>query len=194
MQHRFLAVLAAVMALSMLACGLTEGLGDLVAGIDDATQGTDDIVERLDDLDLDDLDPEDLEDLEGLDDIIEDLGELELDDDLAIPPSVSLGELPEGYPEQEFPVYEGADATILGGGKQEIDDGLFYNVVVGTNDDTETVEQAIRDTFEEASDEFEEMVGGGTFIGVKGAWQYAIVVSGESDGYQALITYAIERE
>lgn len=188
MQHRFLAVLAAVIALSMLACGLVEGLGGVVEGIGDIVEGVDGIVENLDGLDLDDLD------LENLEDLIENMDGIEFDDDLTIPPSVSLGKLPEGYPEQEFPVYEGADATILGGGKQEIDGIPFYNVVVGTNDDTQTVEQAIRATYEEASDEFEEMIGGGTFIGVKGEWQYAIVVSGESDGYQALITYAIERK
>ncbi len=212
MQRKILVVLAAVVALSMLACGLTERVGNLTEGLGDLVEGIGDLdMDRLGDLveGLGDLDLEGLGDLvgeldgvtDGLDDLIDnlddflgDLGDIDPEGDIELPPSISLGELPEGYPRQEFPIYEGTDATILGGGKHEVDDTVFYNVVVGTNDDEQIVRQNIRAMFEEASDEFEEMLGGGMFIGVKDGWQYAIVVSGESDGYQALITYALERK
>jgi hypothetical protein len=105
---------------------------------------------------------------------------------------MAVSQLPEGYPEKQIPIYEPASSVVLGGFKQDMDDIRVYNLVIGSDDDVQTVTQSIRNTFENESAEFEQMVGGGMFMGVKDGWEYTIVInSGEADGYGTLVTYVL---
>jgi len=107
---------------------------------------------------------------------------------------MATGQLPEGYPEKEIPIYEPASSVILGGIRQDMGEALFYNVVIGSNDDVQTVTQSIRKEFENKSTEF-EAIGTSMLIGVKGEWEYAIAINpGEVDGYETLITYTLTKE
>lgn len=109
-------------------------------------------------------------------------------------PELATGQIPEGYPEEEIPIYEPASSVILGGFKQEDGDTLFYNLVIGSNDDMQTVIQNIRNKFEDESTEFEE-IGESMFIGVKGEWEYAITInSGGADGYETWVTYTLTKK
>ncbi len=111
-----------------------------------------------------------------------------------LPLELATGQIPEGYPEEEIPIYEPASSVILGGFKMEEGDTLFYNLVIGSNDDVQTVIQNIRNKFENESTEFEDM-GGSMLIGVKGEWEYAITInSGEADGYETLVTYTLTKK
>ena len=105
-----------------------------------------------------------------------------------------MGQIPEGYPEEEIPIYEPASSVILGGFKMEEGDTLVYNLVIGSNDDVQTVTQNIRNKLENESTEFEG-VGEGMLIGVKGEWEYVITInSGEEDGYETLVTYMLTKK
>jgi hypothetical protein len=111
-----------------------------------------------------------------------------------LPSELTSGQVPEGYPEEEIPVYEIASSVILGGFKQDMGDTLVYNLVIGSKDDVQTVTQNIRDEFENGSIEFEDM-GGGMLMGVKGGWEYVITInSGEADGYETVVTYSLRKE
>jgi len=97
---------------------------------------------------------------------------------------MAVSQLPEGYPAKEIPIYEPASSVVLGGFKQDMDDIRVYNLVIGSDN-----------TFENESAEFEQMVGGGMFMGVKDGWEYAIVInSGEADGYGTLVTYMLTKK
>jgi len=103
------------------------------------------------------------------------------------------GQIPEGYPENEIPIYEPASSVILGGFRMEDGGTLIYNLVLGSNDDVQTVTQNIRNKLENGSTEFEDM--GGILLGVKGEWEYVITInSGEVDGYETLVTYMLTKE
>ncbi len=103
------------------------------------------------------------------------------------------GQIPEGYPENEIPIYEPASSVILGGFRMEDGGTLIYNLVLGSNDDVQTVTQNIRNKLENGSTEFEDM--GGMLLGVKGEWEYVITInSGEVDGYETLVTYMLTKE
>ena len=116
------------------------------------------------------------------------------DDQVPRPPKIAEGQIPEGYPEKEIPIYEPASSVILGGLKQDMGDALFYNLVIGSNDDVQTVIQNIRNEFENKSTEFED-IGGGMLIGIKGEWEYTITINpGEADGYETLITCTLIKE
>ena len=112
---------------------------------------------------------------------------------LPAPLELATDQIPEGYPEEEIPIYEPASSVILGGSKMEESDILFYNLVIGSNDDVQTVTQNIQNKFENESTEFENM--GGLLIGVKGEWEYVITInSGEADGYGTLVTYTLTKK
>ncbi|MEA3339725.1 MAG: hypothetical protein U9R15_07145 [Chloroflexota bacterium] len=109
------------------------------------------------------------------------------------PVDLATGQIPEGYPEEEIPIYEPASSVILGGMKLDTDDILHYNLTIGSNDDVQTVTQNIRNKFENESTEFEDM--GSLLIGVKGEWEYVITInSGEADGYETLVTYTLAKK
>jgi hypothetical protein len=113
---------------------------------------------------------------------------------LPLPSELATGQMPEGYPEKEITIYEPASSVILGGLKLEEDDTLFYNLVIGSDDDAQTVTQNIRSILENESSEFED-IGGGMLIGAKGEWEYVITInSGEVDGYETLVTYALTKK
>ena len=113
---------------------------------------------------------------------------------LSLPLELATDQIPEGYPEEEIPIYEPASSVILGGFKMEEGDTLFYNLVIGSNDDVQTVTQNIRNKLENESTEFEG-VGEGMLIGVKGEWEYVITInSGEEDGYETLVTYMLTKK
>lgn len=106
--------------------------------------------------------------------------------------SIAQG-IPEGYPVNEIPVYGAPDSDVLGGFRQTVDGVLMFNLVVGTDHDTRTVEERIRETFEERSTDFEILLGG-MLMGVIGEWEYAVVVGdGTADNYATLITYTVKR-
>lgn len=108
-------------------------------------------------------------------------------------PEMTSGEIPEGYPENEIPIYEPASSVILGGFRQQMDDVLVYNLVIGSDDDMETVTQNIINKFEGESTEFENM--GGMLMGIKDGWEYSIIInSGEVDGYATLVTYMLTKQ
>jgi hypothetical protein len=112
----------------------------------------------------------------------------------SLPSELTSGQIPEGYPEGEIPIYEVASSVILGGFKQDMEGTLVYNLVIGSTDDVQTVTQDIRNKFENESTEFEDM-GGGMLMGVKGGWGYVITInSGEADGYETLVTYTLRKE
>jgi len=112
---------------------------------------------------------------------------------LPVPLELVTDQIPEGYPEGEIPIYEPASSVILGGFKMEDDGTLFYNLVIGSNDNVQTVTQNIRNQLENESTEF-TYLGEGMLIGVKGEWEYAITInSGEVDGYETLVTYTLTK-
>jgi len=167
-------VIAIVVALSTLACSLTGGgieMGEEVA----VTQPP---VESGDEQPISPSEPGDEQPTSPS----------EPDDvDIEI-----TGQIPEGYPENEIPIYEPASSAILGGSKLENGDTLFYNLVIGSNDDVQTVTQNIRNKLENESTEFEDM--GSMLMGVKGEWEYIITInSGEADGYGTLVTYTLTK-
>lgn len=115
------------------------------------------------------------------------------DEQLPAPLELATDQIPEGYPEGEIPIYEPASSVILGGYKMEDGGTLFYNLVIGSDDDVQTVTQNIQNKFENESTEFENM--GGLLIGAKGEWEYVITIdSGEADGYGTLVTYTLTKK
>jgi len=108
--------------------------------------------------------------------------------------TVGGGQIPEEYPLNDFPVYEGNDAVILDGFRQPVGDMLTYNLTVGTNDAPAVVRQEIKETFEDRSTNFEMLLGGELFSGTIGQWQYIIVVSEEdTHGYATVVSYTLDR-
>jgi len=168
MKRNTLVVVAIIVALSTLACSLTGGGVEIGEEVD-VTQPP---VESGDE-------------------------QLTSPSEPAEPADVDIettGQIPEGYPEGEIPIYEPASSVVLGGFKMEDGDTLVYNLVIGSNDDVQTVTQNIRNKLENESTEFEG-VGEGMLIGVKGEWEYVITInSGEVDGYETLVTYTLTKE
>ena len=110
------------------------------------------------------------------------------------PVELTSGQLPEGYPEKEIPIYESASSVILGGFKLDMDEALTYNLVIGSDDDVQTITKDLRNKLENGSTEFEDM-GGGMLMGAKGGWEFFITMgSGETDGYETLVTYMVTKK
>lgn len=110
------------------------------------------------------------------------------------PSELATIQIPVGYPEKEIPVYEPASSVILGGFKNDLGDKVFCNLVIGSDDDVQTITQNIRNKLENESTKFEDM-GEGMLIGVKGEWEYVITMDpGEADGYKTLVTYTLTKK
>lgn len=108
--------------------------------------------------------------------------------------SIGGGQIPDDYPLEDFPVYEGNDAVVLEGFRQPAGDMLTYNLIVGTNDAPAVVRQDVKETFEGRSTGFEMMLGGEYFSGTIGQWQYIILVSeDDTHGYTTIVSYTLDR-
>ncbi len=104
------------------------------------------------------------------------------------------GNMPSGYPEKEFPVYNSGTSDVLGGFHQTIEGIMAYNLVIGTQDDVKTVSQKILETYKDKSEPFQNM-NNEIFAGEKDGWEYHIVInSGEADGYGSVITYNLQKK
>lgn len=102
-------------------------------------------------------------------------------------------DIPEGFPQGLFPVYGGTDSNVLGGMRTDMEGKLFFNLVVGTGHDPQTVEAHMREDLEARSSEYEEVAGAGLFMGTIEGWRYSIVVSdGAADGFSTLVSYTLE--
>ena len=168
-------VVAIVVALSTLACSLTGGGAEIREEVD-VTQPP---VESGDEQPISPSEPDDEQPTSP-----SEPGDVDLE---------MTGQIPEGYPENEIPIYEPASSAILGGFKMGEGGTLIYNLVIGSNDDVQTVTQNIRNKLENESTEFEDM--GSMLLGVKGEWEYVITInSGEADGYGTLVTYMLTKK
>lgn len=102
-------------------------------------------------------------------------------------------DIPEGFPEDLFPVYGGSDSQILVGSRTDIDGKLLYHLVLGTDHDQQTVETSLREALDGLSPVYEEIPGPGLLIGTAEGWRFSIVINdGAADNFATVVAYNLE--